>query len=226
MKPESQSPSAGGEQTLDSLEEAYFSWWLDELREAGFIREWRRAASHELFPPVTHSYVSEYKTPKTGQVRRKTKSKKLLSSLTYTPDFEIVWSLQAYARVFVPMAQCSGADLLVGDPGCRMIAQPSGGSQWTSIVEVKPRIVGRSSMNTGRLQLARATRAALFHLKGIYVHQVEIGTNAGSWFDKTFVPDRFLLTNKTGKPRTINFPARSLGSFLQGQTKLLPAQRH
>lgn len=61
---------------LDSKEELHIAWYLDELKEAGYIDSWGRSASYTLFPK------REYQ----GAIVREH---------IYTPDFYAEWKNSA-----------------------------------------------------------------------------------------------------------------------------------
>jgi hypothetical protein len=73
-----------------SDEELFFSWWLDELKEAGIIYSW----AYEFEP-----YVLSEKVCKDG--------KTLLQSHSYIPDFFICWSFSYTPAVKISI---SGGD--------------------------------------------------------------------------------------------------------------------
>ena len=74
----------------DSKEEVYFSWWLDELQMAGFIRRWYyQAFSFSLSDRV------QYKVKKPLKTKVRVDDKLLLHPHTYTPDFFIDWDESA-----------------------------------------------------------------------------------------------------------------------------------
>lgn len=65
----------------DSMEELYFSWWLDELKESGKVVEYQRGISIELCDSKYTMVEKQLKT-KTKQVK-----KHLLDAHIYTCDF-------------------------------------------------------------------------------------------------------------------------------------------
>jgi len=75
------------EQGNDSTHEDYFEWWLEEAKEAGFVKGWKRANTVTLAPAASIPFTKYMKT-KTTEVE-----KHLYHSLEYTPDYRVVFSL-------------------------------------------------------------------------------------------------------------------------------------
>jgi len=76
---------------LDSLEEKYFAAWCEELKTAGYIKEWRYITNPvTITKALTRSYtkITQLKT----KVKEENKEFTLLAPLTYTPDFAIDWT--------------------------------------------------------------------------------------------------------------------------------------
>ena len=44
-------------EVLDSTHELHFIWYLEELKEAGYILKHRKSASHELAPAVSKKVI-------------------------------------------------------------------------------------------------------------------------------------------------------------------------
>lgn len=201
---------------FDSVEEAYLSWWLDELVEAGYVDRWARGRSYDLAPAITQEYWKERVSPATGLPLPAKRSKVTLKqALSYTPDFEVHWTLKSMGLLHVPHQA-----LTVGAPEHHFISHYDEEQMPFSLLEVKPRIAGRSTMNTGRFSISRMNCMILYKELGLYTNLLEVGTQPGSIFAKTFTPDRFLTTDKSGKPRTLKFQPRDLSGFVAATPKL------
>ena len=78
---------------FDSDEEVFVAMWLEELRQRGYIRFWKKVKD-------SISLTDGKKIPYLKVTKLKTKSKVeqkdfiLLSSSEYTPDFEITWDVK------------------------------------------------------------------------------------------------------------------------------------
>lgn len=203
---------------FDSSEEIYFSWWLDELVEAGYVRSWCRAKSYPLTGAITQPYAKETVYPKTGRITRKVAEKSIKQVMIYTPDFEITWN---WIRAMGLFAVSHTTPLMLGPIEHHFISHINENEVF-SIVEIKPKVAGVSMTNDGRSRMARMNAMFLYEKHGIYANLVEVGTQPKSLFDRTFTPGRFLTTDKTGKPRTIKFQPRSLSEFVADTKKLKP----
>jgi hypothetical protein len=201
---------------FDSVEEVHLSWWLEELVEAGYVARWARGRSYDLAPAITQEYWKERTSPSTGKpLPAKLATIALKKGLSYTPDFEVHWTIKAIGLFYVPHQA-----LTVGPPVHHFIAHPDEDLMPFSLLEVKPRVAGRSTMNTGRFSISRMNCMILYKELGLYTNLIEVGTQPGSIFSKTFTPDRFLTTDKSGKPRTIKFQPRDLSGFVAATPKL------
>lgn len=70
-------------------EELFFSYYLDELKEKGFIERYEyEPETFELSPEVTFNYVKT--TQLKTKVKTENKTKALLHKHSYTPDFKII----------------------------------------------------------------------------------------------------------------------------------------
>lgn len=73
-----------------SKEELYFSWWLEDMKEAGFVEDY-------FYEPTTFLLCEKVVKEYTEIIELKTKTKvnnkqiTLLQDLQYTPDFKVVF---------------------------------------------------------------------------------------------------------------------------------------
>lgn len=67
---------------FDSKEELYFSWWLDELKDKGYVLEYQRCKPYVLSHPIDKHVLG-----------------KKLEGHEYTPDFVVKWACKAF-KVF------------------------------------------------------------------------------------------------------------------------------
>ena len=182
---------------FDSNEELHFSWYLDELKSKGYIIEWSKVEkSFEL----TKGLYLNYKIPM-KKVDDKIKQQTILSPSVYTPDFYIIWSVKAFGIFTTDIDMDSDNKL----------DTPFISRGKYSTVEVK-----------GTFDNNNMTRLAVNNIKfvydkfGVYVNLIKVPTI----FDKTFTPDRYIMTDKSFKPRTINYKnVRTLRGFVQSLSK-------
>lgn len=179
--------------TFDSKEELYFSWWLDQLKAKGYVNRWERnEASWSLTKGLKHTYIKPMK-----RVENKVMEQTILAPSEYTPDFTIYWEPKAIG-IFV-----SELFNTVGKIETPFICQLP---ELISIVETKADF-DRNNMS----------RLAMNNIKFVYEnYQVYINmTKLPSLFNKTFTPDRYLMTDRTFKPRKLKYKnVRTLREFI------------
>ncbi len=196
---------------FESPEEEHVGWWIEALFEAGLVRHWGRSKSYPLAPAVSREWIERRFSPKTGKpLKSRHRTVKVFSEWSYEPDFEIQWAPAAHGIFYV-----ENALTYEGPDGHRMIAHNG-----VSTVEVKPALARVNRMNHSRLLAARLAATALFQAHGVVTNLVQVSTRPKSFFDRTFTPDRFLWTNKSGMPRKIHFQPKSLDEFLESAEKL------
>lgn len=202
---------------FDSSEEMYFSWWLQQLQDAGIVARYSRSESFTLSEKVDSAFSANGKT----------KSFSLFRPHVYTPDFRIEWrAWNGEGLLWVN----HDSNRYTEKPGKDHLRAHRRGC-FVSYVEVKPANAGASR---GRFHETRSTKTDIkwvYQRFGIFINYVEIGNGskptaktpspALPWFGRTFCPDRYLLTDKTAKPRSINFPVRTLGQFLSEKPNLI-----
>lgn len=176
----------------DSDEELYFSWWLDELKETGYVHSYEsQPESYVLTPPVFYEYDKHLKT-KTNVV-----VKKLLQEHIYTADAQIWWYEKARGLFF---------NIVADRVDLRKVPFIAS-NMHTSIVEIK---AGFSKYNMGRT--FSLNQKWMMQTHGIYVNKIIISNKTGLFKD-TFTPARYLLTDKTNKPRKLYYTPRTLQEY-------------
>lgn len=183
---------------FDSDEEIYAYWYFSELKQAGYVKEIEtQPQPFDLSKPLKSSYVQQMKT------RDKVIEEEILKGHIYTTDLLITWDIKAKGILF---------DLI--DGGTRFkerssikkfIAKHENG-EYISYVEVKP-----SFDQNNMTRLAKINQKWVWASHGYYINIMI----PQKWFANTFTPQRFLFTNKSGKPRKIDFAVKQLKQFLQ-----------
>jgi hypothetical protein len=180
---------------FDSKEEEYFSWYLEELVNNGFASSWKRCDTMTLASNV-----------KAWSQKGKSKAKPtvVLRAQTYTPDFEVLWTQKAVDKKLVVELVKEESGNLPESYSHPFITN----NDLVSLLEVKG---GFTEHDESRIYsiLAKWT----YQVHGVYVQRVKVSAAPNSIFAKTFCPSRFLLTDKTMKPRKINFSPRSITSL-------------
>ncbi len=184
---------------FDSPEEEWFSWYLQELVDAGLASRWERAETYKLAPALTGRYLrTKGKGPKAKEV---IVPKDLLKEHSYTPDFAVWWTPEAYRTGLVQ--NLDAPEYLDQTPflanGCGKF----------SVLEVKP-FFDRH----GKTAWATCQIKWLYRLTGTFVQLVKVGSNKTEGiFSKSFTPARYLKTT-TGKERKLHHSPRSLEQCL------------
>jgi hypothetical protein len=179
--------------TFDSKEELYFSWFLDQLKASRYINNWERnETSYNLFGGLVHSYVKPMK-----RVEDKILTQTILQPSSYTPDFIIYWEPKAIGIFVSKMHSTKGK-----------ITTPflCTEDELISVVETKADF-DRNNMT----RLANNNIKFVYEKYRVYIDMVKLP----SLFNKTFTPDRFLMTDKTFQPRKLKYKnVRTLREFI------------
>lgn len=191
---------------FDSKEEMYISWWINDLMKEGMITKvvYQPEPFH-LSPSFTVDYYVPYKKKEGG----KYVSEPIISKHIYTPDIYVEWSNDAI-NIFVH-------DLL-GDlkkkknrlfilPFCQYDHDKE---TWYSFFEVKP--------NHDRHNMTRLAKINIQWVFYKYSKYVNIITPE-KLFKKTFTPERYLYTDKSGKPRKIKFKTILIKDYIKSKEK-------
>ena len=184
----------------DSLEEVYIRWYLDELLEAGIIRDVvYQPETILLSDPKKYWWEEELKT-KSNQ-----KSTKFLEGSTYTYDFEWQWD-DKYHNIFA-MDIDHPPSFKKGEKKPYFLTQCFL-TQWAcSSIDVKGKFANRGS----NLREFEAKRKWLYQKTGVFVQKII----PEKLFEATFTPSRYLFCDKMIKKlRTIHFEAKTLDLFL------------
>lgn len=204
------------EQQFDSNEEIYFSWWLNELKALGYIKEIiHQPTAYPLSGQVNSEYFEPYKKKEGG----KYVTEEILPAHVYTPDVKIIWDASALG-VFTEMLNSSvrkkknrSFQTII----CQTTGEIEDGLGYYSIIEVKP-----SFDQNNMTRLAKINIKWVMEKHGDFVNII-IPENH---FHKTFTPKKFLFTNKSGKARKIKYKnvvtLKELLSSKRNQTGLFP----
>jgi hypothetical protein len=187
---------------FDSDEEKYFSWYLDELLQAGYISRWTYQPYTYRLSPIQK--YSVYQQMKTGT---KTKRLSLLRAHEYTPDFGIQWTEKA-SRIFFN-GIFHGIDLKTA-PFIINYDTIHNKAILYSVIEIKPSF-DRNNM----IRLFRINQKWLYDLQGVYVQEITVDKKNGrGLFPDSFTPNEYRLTEKTKQERSLKYEPRSLKEFI------------
>jgi hypothetical protein len=178
-----------------SDEEWVFSWWLDELYVHGIINRYMyESNTFTLSKAKTYPHLVIMKT------KTKLTEKSLLEEHVYTPDFLIEWNEKYLNRFF----------RIINDETCTakcpfFAIRSTKDNKAYTFIEVKGDF-DRNNMS----RLFKITQKWLYDKYGLYVDLLKLP----SLFKRTWVPDRWITTNSTHQPRSINFKVITLNEYL------------
>lgn len=184
---------------FDSRDEIYFSWYLEELKQAGYINGYvRDVAGFQLSDTVKFSWIKEMKT------KEKEQSYTLLHGHVYTPDFVVFWNEKARGVFFVEQGYKAEAR-----EKCMFLAQKYN-NKLCSYIEIKP-----SFDMQNMTRLFSVNQKWVYDKYKVFIQKITPASrDAKCWFAKTFTPKRFLTTDKSDKLRTIKFNVTTLEEFV------------
>jgi hypothetical protein len=180
---------------LDSDEELYYSWYLSELCDHGYIKSViSQPTSFTLSSGLNHTFIKSMKT------KDKILEETIIKPSVYTTDFYIKWTDKALGVFINPL---STDDKIMKGLVTRLdICDDS----LNSYTEVKPEF-DQNNMT----RLARTNIKWVWDNHGVYINLSVIP----KLFKKTFTPQRYLTTNLSGKPRKLDYNPRSLQEYLK-----------
>lgn len=171
------------EPQFQSDEEKYFSNWLDELKQAGFVKEWIRVVNPiPLSNSLNHTYTHTVKLK--TKTKHQQKNQAILRASEYTPDFFVEWNEKALGIFFGFIGQ----DSKITTP---FITEAS---DFSCLVEIKGDFV-RHNM----LRVFEDKQKFIWDKHKIYVNLASIP----KLFKDTFTPEVYFFT-PTGRQRQFN----------------------
>lgn len=173
---------------VDSDEEVYFCWYLEELKKHGFIIEYTRPETIILSESTKRDVVKHLKT-KAVEVEEH-----VMHGANYTPDFLVKWNTKAI-EVFVTIYSTR---VKKETPFfCNMNLE--------STFEIKGEF-DRNNMT----RLAKTNIKWAFEKYSLLVELLKVP----EIFKKTFTPKRYMYTNKDMSLRKIKWNTKTLKTFV------------
>lgn len=191
---------------FDSKEEVYFYWWLQELKNRGYVED---IFTH----PIENMFVLSDRICNNYRQKGKPKEQFIFHPKTYTPDFVVIWSSKG-RNLFYNEWKAEKKESLFS-AHWEIVHFVYG---YQSYHDVKPNYTVQDSQK------------AVFALKQNWVHD-KFGkiinktilfpnkknkkwTPKKTVFTETFVPERFLWTDAGKKERKINYPHKTFEDFI------------
>ena len=189
----------------ESPEEAYVSWYLDELVGGGYVKEYEHQP-HSW--PLSHN--KKYKWIKQLKTKEKYMASTLLQQHVYTPDFEVIWHKEepGIKSIFYKELPCVG----VSKKNPFWARESTLLYDYTRFVvstwEVKP-LFDRNNMT----RLFTINQKWVYDKYGVYVQKII----PQKLFKDTFTPARYLLTDSGKQKRKLNFTPRTLEEYVESR---------
>lgn len=183
--------------SYDSMEEYWFSCWLRDLKEAGFVESYFR---NEVPIPLTEGLYNYYTLEKQlkTKVKFEPKTQAILNPSHYTPDFLINWSEKAYDVFFQRLEESKMIDFNL------FIAQDSITCAYSD-VECKP-LFDRDNMG----RLFKSNQKFIWNKHKRYINLIY----PVKLFKHSFAPKEY-MTTPTGKTRKFSYELKTLKQYLE-----------
>lgn len=176
------------QQEYDSQQEMYFSWWLQELKDNGYIKRWNKSSiKFSLSLPIKVYDVEQCK------------NYSLLQGHVYTADFDIIFEDKARGIFFNHIGNVKPKNLIIKNTGNSNLC----------VIEIKA--TGRGVTKLRSHITFPINQKWVYHRYNVYVNEIEI-TNL---FYYTFTPFRYLYTDTGRQKRKIHFPVFTLEEYLE-----------
>lgn len=192
---------------LLSKEELYFTYWLQELEEAGYINSWGQCITYQLGEKIINKYQEQKVLKKSTKIIDKEQI--ILNGCEYTPDFQIHWNIDAiniFFDIFPTLISIKvNTDLILAK-----VYENDNVKTFMSVVEVKNNY---DAHNMTRLN--GINRKWMYEKHGIFVNLVKVP----DIFKDTFVPKAYLLTDSGKQQRLIHFPVITLEEYVERKNK-------
>ena len=186
-------------QIFDSLDELYISWYLQELKDNGYIDSFEYEPESFMLAEGLKGRKVEYEQLQT-KVKKSTPLCSLLKGHKYTPDFKVNWNIKAENIFYTDHVNIS-----VNPPFKVYNSQ-------TSILEIKP----NSKKHVGSKAKTNISRKMVLEKYGIYVEEILYET----LFYPTFFPQRYITKDNKRMSQirhSTKFKMASLSEYLNNK---------
>ena len=191
-----------------SDEEWYFSWYLDELREYGYISDYQHPGrTLDLSGQINKEYREILKT-KTKRVQRE-----LLKPHTYTCDFVIWWDKKVYKLLYTTLEivdlRYKDVPFTANQEDPIIYSQDLANAN-TSLIDVKPDVSRRNAAKTSSLVTFPISQKWVMDKYGDYVQKIVVP----KIFKETFTPGRYLRTDADRQDRILHYEPRNIDQYI------------
>ena len=193
--------------------EQYFLWYLNELKEAGYIKFFSR----ESFPILVTDDVKNKRYDFSLKNTVRVEEYNLFRKNTYTYDYLIIWDKKA-KEIFYNLLDDNPIRIY-----CPFYACVDKKGEHVSFCDVKPPSGAMIFGNNTTSYTFPILQKIIYTVYGIYVNKsipiplmskgaIKSG-NKTALFNTTFVPKRYLLTDGGMQGREIKFKKQSLKEY-------------
>ncbi len=199
---------------LDSPLEGYFDWWCAEAIRHGLLADVKLLKEYNLLPPIIEH----------RQKRLKTKSKWIKKQITrgvkMTPDRVLFFKKD-------DLKQAAMVDTFFKSDDNQMIfydSSPKGffkaqqwGDYYISVIDIKPPVITMRQLSGSTFTIKQQM---MWAMNGAYVQKCVLFPSKSKilsnfLFTGTFFPDRYFITDKNGKPRSIKWSTKNVHQYLK-----------
>ena len=199
--------------------EQYFLWYLNELKEAGYIKFFSR----ESFPILVTDDVKNKRYDFSLKNTVSVQEYNLFRKNTYTYDYLIIWDKKA-KEIFYNLLDDNPIRIY-----CPFYACVDKKGEHVSFCDVKPPSGAMIFGNNTTSYTFPILQKIIYTVYGIYVNKsipiplmskgaIKSG-NKTALFNTTFVPKRYLLTDGGMQGREIKFKKQSLKEYVAYKEK-------
>jgi hypothetical protein len=210
-----------------NMTEVYFEWWLEELKAVGLVKSYEREPQTFVLMDAEPIFYNQHYKSKEPLV----KNFNLFRPITYTPDYKVVFSIKLVSKLFgyIDRNKKIIEDYGFKEPGsvyqetlCYTIdehdAFKGGIEVW---FDVKP--PAKALQFSGQLGSSREfpyNQRLMYEKHNIIVNKVVPIGSSTSLFAKTFLPNRYRWTDKSGAIRQLKpyeAKAKTLQQYLESK---------
>jgi hypothetical protein len=200
------------DEKLDSKEELYFKWFVEELLAYEVITGYKYHPKPFLLSPGF-----DYEVHNKVKPTNKSRVLSLLQDHEYTADFILNWTPKLKGILWEPISSVHYDNL----KNFQFLANYNKSLDiFYSVIDIKGSFVGPHNTTGITFPLNQKWVWAMYN---VYINKIvthprltKVGNSipSNALFLKTFVPERFLLTDKDLTPRAIHYRKRTIAQYL------------
>ena len=220
--------------SLDNWREIHFAWYLEELKQHGYILGYQNhAVTFKLGEPEKFKCV---KQPLPKKLIPKVEERELVSKDTYTPDFIIYWTKKAEGIFFEKV----GVRDRFGEKHVALDKNTPFWTYWSigavasrhfelcpvlrdqydiSLVDVKPDVKNRFVKDSSSIYTFPIEQKWVLDKYSVFVQKVVAEGKKTCLFAKTFTPRRYLINDKIETRRNIHHDTPNIESYVLNKKK-------